>query len=377
MLAARPRPADRPRPDLGSVQYVQANAERLPFADGSFDCITIGFGLRNVTDKPAALASMRRALKPGGQLLVLEFSQPRAAGAGPPVRRLFVPRAAAGSGAWSRAMPRATATSPNRSAGTRTRRRCSSMMQTAGLEGCRYHNLMRRHRGRAPRLQVLTMRSGGRWRDRARCSSARSRAPRPNRRAHASCSRRSQGRRLAIARQRHALAACIESTGIADAALELLREPRAGRRCAGDAPADATIIGAPLSLLALAGAMPQAVIRRGDVQISGDAELAQQFRELGAAARPDLEEQLARVIGRSGAHLAACAACAALADWTPRCRLDLGAEPRRVPGARARRPGVARRGRAVPARRGRAARGARSPRGAPAQLWSSAAPVRR
>ena len=53
------------------------------FADGTFDCVTIGFGLRNVTDKPAALGAMRRALKPGGQLLVLEFSQPRLPGLKP------------------------------------------------------------------------------------------------------------------------------------------------------------------------------------------------------------------------------------------------------------------------------------------------------
>jgi len=62
-----------------NVEYVQANAETLPFADNSFDCITIAFGLRNVTDKDAALRSMARVLKPGGRLLVLEFSKPASA----------------------------------------------------------------------------------------------------------------------------------------------------------------------------------------------------------------------------------------------------------------------------------------------------------
>jgi demethylmenaquinone methyltransferase/2-methoxy-6-polyprenyl-1,4-benzoquinol methylase len=57
------------------VGYVQADAEALPFAERSFHCVTIGFGLRNVTDKAAALASMYRVLKPGGRLLVLEFSR--------------------------------------------------------------------------------------------------------------------------------------------------------------------------------------------------------------------------------------------------------------------------------------------------------------
>lgn len=60
-----------------NVDYVQANAECLPFADNSFDCITIAFGLRNVTDKDAALRSLTRVLKPGGRLLVLEFSKPK------------------------------------------------------------------------------------------------------------------------------------------------------------------------------------------------------------------------------------------------------------------------------------------------------------
>ena len=62
---------------LGNLEYVQANAESLPFEDNSFDVVTIAFGLRNVTDKPRALESMLRVLKPGGRLLVLEFSKPQ------------------------------------------------------------------------------------------------------------------------------------------------------------------------------------------------------------------------------------------------------------------------------------------------------------
>ncbi|WP_340680998.1 bifunctional demethylmenaquinone methyltransferase/2-methoxy-6-polyprenyl-1,4-benzoquinol methylase UbiE [Paraglaciecola sp.] len=61
---------------VGNVEYVQANAEDLPFPDNTFDIITIAFGLRNVTDKDKALASMYRVLKLGGRLLVLEFSKP-------------------------------------------------------------------------------------------------------------------------------------------------------------------------------------------------------------------------------------------------------------------------------------------------------------
>jgi len=60
----------------GNVSYAQADAQFLPFADNSFDCVTIAFGLRNVTDKDQALRSMLRVLKPGGRLLVLEFSKP-------------------------------------------------------------------------------------------------------------------------------------------------------------------------------------------------------------------------------------------------------------------------------------------------------------
>lgn len=61
----------------GNITYTLANAESLPFADDSFDCTVIAYGLRNVTDKDAALRSMYRVCKPGGRVLVLEFSKPR------------------------------------------------------------------------------------------------------------------------------------------------------------------------------------------------------------------------------------------------------------------------------------------------------------
>ncbi|RUQ85028.1 bifunctional demethylmenaquinone methyltransferase/2-methoxy-6-polyprenyl-1,4-benzoquinol methylase UbiE [Legionella septentrionalis] len=59
-----------------NIHFVQANAQMLPFADNSFHCITMAFGLRNVTDKQQALSSMFRVCKPGGKLMVLEFSTP-------------------------------------------------------------------------------------------------------------------------------------------------------------------------------------------------------------------------------------------------------------------------------------------------------------
>ncbi len=63
-----------------NIEYIQANAESLPFASNEFDCITMAFGLRNVTDKNAALASIYRTCKPGGKLMVLEFSKPNVVG---------------------------------------------------------------------------------------------------------------------------------------------------------------------------------------------------------------------------------------------------------------------------------------------------------
>jgi demethylmenaquinone methyltransferase / 2-methoxy-6-polyprenyl-1,4-benzoquinol methylase len=125
---------------VGNVAYVQADAEQLPFADGTFDCVTIGFGLRNVTDKAAALQAMRRTLKPGGQLLVLEFSHPRL----PLLRRLYdayslhlLPRlgqVVAGDAASYRYLAESIRMHPDQE-------RLLAMLRAAGLEGCRYHNL--------------------------------------------------------------------------------------------------------------------------------------------------------------------------------------------------------------------------------------------
>jgi demethylmenaquinone methyltransferase / 2-methoxy-6-polyprenyl-1,4-benzoquinol methylase len=76
LRAGRDRLVDRGM--VRGLEYVQCNAELLPFPDGSFDLVTIAFGLRNVTDKDAALREMLRVLKVGGQARVLEFSQVRA-----------------------------------------------------------------------------------------------------------------------------------------------------------------------------------------------------------------------------------------------------------------------------------------------------------
>jgi ubiquinone biosynthesis protein UbiJ len=115
-----------------------------------------------------------------------------------------------------------------------------------------------------------------------------------------------RGRRLAIEVSGTLFRTVIESTG---------RSLKALSKGDADGQADASIIGAPLSLLALTGADAQAVIQRGDVRIDGDAEIAQQFRELGLLLRPDLEAGLARLVGRSGAHIAMRGLRAA-ADWT-------------------------------------------------------------
>jgi ubiquinone biosynthesis protein UbiJ len=127
-----------------------------------------------------------------------------------------------------------------------------------------------------------------------------------------------QGRRLAIRISGSPWSSVVESTGStlkASRVTDASTAGSAGTAALADKPADATITGAPLSLLALAGADAQSVIQRGDVRIEGDAEIAQQFRELGRLLRPDLEASLAGVLGRGGAHIAMQSLRAA-ADWT-------------------------------------------------------------
>ena len=123
-----------------NVDYVQGDAERLPFADRSFHCVTIAFGLRNVTDKGAALRSMFRVLRPGGQLLVLEFSRPVAPGLAPlydaySFRVLpALGRLVAGDAASYRYLAESIRTFPDQPT-------LLGMLRSAGFEGCRHHNL--------------------------------------------------------------------------------------------------------------------------------------------------------------------------------------------------------------------------------------------
>ncbi len=125
---------------LANIDYVQADAECLPFPDNHFDCVSIAFGLRNVTEKADALKSMYRIVKPGGRVLVLEFSKPVA----PMLARMY--------DLYSfKLLPRIGEIITNDSASYQylaesirmhpDQQRLRDMMLEAGFEQCDYHNL--------------------------------------------------------------------------------------------------------------------------------------------------------------------------------------------------------------------------------------------
>lgn len=124
----------------GNIDYAQANAQSLPFASNTFNCITMAFGLRNVTDKDEALRSMFRVCKPGGKVMILEFSTPTLPGLKPvydwysfnvlpKIGQLF-----AADGASYQYLAESIRMHP-------TQDKLKSMIEEAGFEDCHYHNL--------------------------------------------------------------------------------------------------------------------------------------------------------------------------------------------------------------------------------------------
>lgn len=125
---------------VGNLQYVQANAEALPFPDNSFDLITIAFGLRNVTSKEKALSAMHRVLAPGGKILILEFSKPTLPGL-TPLYDIYsfkvlplLGRLIANDADSYRYLAESIRKHPDQNT-------LKEMMITAGFENCDYHNL--------------------------------------------------------------------------------------------------------------------------------------------------------------------------------------------------------------------------------------------
>lgn len=125
---------------IGNVHFVQADAEQLPFADNHFDCISIAFGLRNVTHQDNALSEMYRTLKPGGRLLILEFSKPTLPGLQPLYDTYsfsvlpFLGKCITGSADSYRYLAESIRKHPDQET-------LKAMMQSAGLSGCEYYNL--------------------------------------------------------------------------------------------------------------------------------------------------------------------------------------------------------------------------------------------
>lgn len=123
----------------GNLSIAQVDAQELPFADKTFDCIAMAFGLRNVTDKDAALRSMRRTLRPGGKVMILEFSEPNKAIR--PAYDLYSFKVLPALGklvAKDADSYQYLAESIRMHPDQETLKR---MMEGAGFERCRYHNL--------------------------------------------------------------------------------------------------------------------------------------------------------------------------------------------------------------------------------------------
>jgi demethylmenaquinone methyltransferase/2-methoxy-6-polyprenyl-1,4-benzoquinol methylase len=123
-----------------NIAFVQGNAQCLPFADNSFHCITMGFGLRNVTDQEEALRSMYRVCKPGGKLMVLEFSKPTLPGLKPIYdwySFTILPKIGAffaQDEASYQYLAESIRMHPNQE-------QLKKMIEDAGFETCHYHNL--------------------------------------------------------------------------------------------------------------------------------------------------------------------------------------------------------------------------------------------
>lgn len=125
---------------VAGIEYLQADAECLPFPDDYFDCVTMAFGLRNVTHKERALAAIYRVLKPGGRALILEFSKPGVPGLQPlydlysfKVLPLLGKLIARDAGSY-RYLAESIRMHPDQET-------LKGMMQDAGFERCDYHNL--------------------------------------------------------------------------------------------------------------------------------------------------------------------------------------------------------------------------------------------
>ncbi|TFH41613.1 MAG: bifunctional demethylmenaquinone methyltransferase/2-methoxy-6-polyprenyl-1,4-benzoquinol methylase UbiE [Lysobacterales bacterium] len=125
---------------LKGVSYVQTDAESLPFSDNRFDVVSIAFGLRNVTVKERALESMFRVLRPGGQMLILEFSTLRVSFLEPLYKAYIMNvlprmgRIVAGDSDSYRYLAESIRMHPSQEV-------LLEMMKTAGFERCSYHNL--------------------------------------------------------------------------------------------------------------------------------------------------------------------------------------------------------------------------------------------